>query len=689
MRMDKEQAKNRIEKLKKEINYYRYLYHVLDRPDISDSAFDALKNELEEMEYKFPELVTADSPTQRIGGEPLDKFQKFSHPVPMLSFNDAFNEEEMKDWVKRNERISKDADKHGYYCELKIDGLAIELIYENDILKVGATRGDGLIGEDVTSNLRTVNTVPLKLLEKDHIIKNLKKEGLNNVVGKILKSWPEKLIVRGEVFLSTKEFEKINKESEKRGEKTYANPRNLAAGSIRQLDPKITASRHLDSFAYSIVTDLGQRVHEDEHRILKAFGFKTNPHNKFCRSLKEVEDFRNYWEKAREKLDYEIDGIVAVISNNEIFKKLGAIGKAPRGAIAYKFSAKEAITIIKDVIWQVGRTGVLTPVAVLNPVEIGGATITHATLHNFNEIKRLRIKIGDTVIIGRAGDVIPDIVKVLDNLRTGKEKEIKVPYICPVCGSKVIKIGDEVAFRCSDKNCGAILREKIYHFVSKNAFNIVGVGPKIVDRFLDEGLIKDAANLFLLKEEDIRHLERFAEKSAANIINSIQSKKEIKLERFLFALGVLQVGEETAIDLTKKFSGLEKIKKASIEELKKIQNVGSKVAESIYGWFREKRNLDFLEKLKKAGISITTDQKPKTKNQKLRNKIFVLTGELETIIRDEAKEKIRELGGEVSGSVSKNTDFVVAGSEPGSKFDKAKKLGVKILLENEFLKMIK
>jgi len=687
--MNKEQAKDRVEKLKKEINYHRYLYHVLDRPDISDSAFDTLKNELEELELEFPELITVDSPTQRVGGKPLDKFQKFTHPAPMLSFSDAFSIKEMEEWAKRNEKIVRDSNRHGYYCELKIDGLAIELIYENEILKIGATRGDGLVGEDVTNNLRTVNAIPLKLLDKDQIIKNLKKEGLNHIVAKVSKSWPKELVVRGEVFLSTKEFERINKESEKRGEKTYANPRNLAAGSIRQLNPKITASRHLDSFAYSIVTDLGQRVHEDEHRILKAFGFKTNPHNKFCRSLKEVEDFRNYWGKAREKLDYEIDGIVVLISNNEIFKKLGVIGKAPRAATAYKFSPKESTTIIKDVVWQVGRTGVLTPVAVLNPVEIGGTIITHATLHNFDEIKRLGVKIGDTVIVGRAGDVIPDIVKVLDNLRIGKEKEIKVPQICPVCGSKVVKIGDEVAYRCSDKNCGAMLRERIYHFTAKNAFDIVGVGPKIIDRFLDEGLIKDAAGLFLLKEGDIRHLERFAEKSAANIINSIQSRKEIKLERFLFALGILQVGEETAIDLAKRFGSLEKIKKSSIEELKKIQDVGPKVAESICAWFKEKKNLEFLEKLKKAGINITVSQKSKIKNQNLKNKIFVLTGELESMTRDEAKEKIRELGGDVSGSVSKNTDFAVVGLEPGSKFDKAQKLGVKVINEKEFLKIIK
>jgi len=666
--MNKQQAKERIEKLKKEVWKHSYKYHVLDKSDISDAVFDTLKNELEELEYQFPDLITPDSPTQRVSGKPLDKFQKIHHEVPMLSFNDAFDKQEMLDWQNRNEKIAKSYDKNGYYCELKIDGLAIELIYENGALKTGATRGDGTIGEDVTQNLKTVSSIPLKLFGK----------------------FPAKLIVRGEVFLDKKEFERINKELEKKKEKTYANPRNLAAGSIRQLDPKVTANRRLDSFAYSLITDLGQKVHEEEHKILKTFGFKTNPHNKFCKNLSEVEEFRKHWETTRGKIDYEIDGIVIVTNENAAFKKLGTIGKAPRGAIAYKFSAKEGTTIIEDVIWQVGRTGVLTPVAVLKPVSIGGTTITRATLHNFDEIKRLEIKIGDTVIVGRAGDVIPDIIRPLKELRNGKEREIRVPHKCPICGSDVVKIGDEVAYKCKDKNCGAILRERIYHFTSKKAFDIVGVGPKIVDRFLDEGLIKDAGDLFFLKEEDIKHLERFADKSASNIIKSIQSKKDVKLEKFLFGLGILQVGEETALDLAKNFGSLDKIKNSSVEELEKINDVGPKVSESIYKWFREKRNLDFLHKLEKAGITIINPPiGRRAKEQKLQGKTFVLTGELESMARDEAKEKIRELGGDVLSSISKNTDFVIAGSEPGSKYDKANKLGVKIISEKEFLKIIK
>ncbi|MDD3783905.1 MAG: NAD-dependent DNA ligase LigA, partial [Candidatus Portnoybacteria bacterium] len=465
--MDKKQAEERIEKLKKEIWKHNYAYHVLDRPEISDAAFDSLKNELEGLEYKFPELISSDSPTQRVSGKPLNKFKKVQHEIPMLSFNDAFSGQEMLDWQTRNEKMVKNYDKNGYYCELKIDGLAVELIYENEIFKIGATRGDGKIGEDITQNLRTIASIPLRLF------------------GNI----PNKVIVRGEVYLKTKEFEKINKELEKNNEKTYANPRNLAAGSIRQLNAKITAKRKLDFFAYAMITDMGQKFHEQEHEILKKIGFKVVKYNKFCKNLEEVEKTKNYWETAREKLDFEIDGLVVITNENMMFKKLGTIGKAPRGAIAYKFSAKEGTTIIEDVIWQVGRTGVITPVAVLKPVQIGGATITRATLHNFDEIKRLEIKIGDTVIVGRAGDVIPDIVKPLKNLRTGQEKEIKIPKICPLCGSRIVKIGDEVAYRCADKNCGAILREKIYHFVSKKAFDIVGVGPKIINRFLDEGLI--------------------------------------------------------------------------------------------------------------------------------------------------------------------------------------------------------
>lgn len=684
--MDKQRAKQRIEKLKKEISYHRYLYHVLDRQEISDAALDSLKNELFKLEQDYPEFITLDSPTQRVGGKPLAKFNKFRHPTPMLSFNDAFSRDDMNDWLERNERIVGAAHAHGYYCELKIDGLAIELVYQNNLLKVGVTRGDGLIGEDVTNNLKTIEAIPLRLLERDEVIKNLKKADLSGVAEKISITWPETLVIRGEVFLNKKEFERMNEELGRKGEKIYANPRNLAAGSIRQLDPKITASRRLDSFAYSLKVDLGQKNHEEEHKILKAFGLKVNPHNKFCKDLEEVEEFKSHWEKARGKLAYEIDGIVVILNNNATFEKLGVIGKAPRGAVAYKFSPKEAVTQILDVIWQVGRTGVLTPVASLKPVQVGGVTISHATLHNLDETKRLGVKIGDTVIVSRAGDVIPDIRAALKHLRTGEEKEIRVPRKCPVCGSKVLKIGNEVAFRCSDRNCGAILREKIYHFVSKNALDIVGVGPKIIDRFLDEGLIEDAADLFFLKEEDLRHLERFAEKSASNLVNSLQNSKKIPFHKFIFAMGIRHVGEEGAINLANYFGSLKKLVKAEINDLLKVKDAGEVVAKSTYDWFRDKRNVKFLEKLDKVGVKILSSSR---RLKKFKDMIFVLTGELERISREEAKEKIRELGGDISESVSKNTDFVVVGAEPGSKYDKANKLGVRIINEKEFLKMIK
>ena len=688
--MDKKEAKQRIEKLKKEINFHRYLYHVLDRSEISDSAFDTLKNELEELELKFPDLVTSDSPTQRVGGRPLNKFEKFKHPVPMFSFNDAFSQQEIKDWVERNEKIVKDVYKNGYYCELKIDGLAIELVYENNLLKVGSTRGDGKIGEDVTNNLKTIPFIPLRLLDKEYVVKNLKKEKLSEIAKKVSKFWAGTLVIRGEVFLNKKEFSRINKELEKKEQKTYANPRNLAAGSIRQLNPKITAKRRLDSFAYSLKTDFGQKTHEEDHKILKAFGFKINPYNKFCKDLKQVEDFRNYWEKAREKLAYEIDGIVVILNDNAGFKKLGVVGKAPRGSIAYKFSPKEATTIIKDVIWQIGRTGVLTPVAVLQPVEIGGTTVSRATLHNLDEIKRLGVKINDTVIVGRAGDVIPDIRKALKDLRTGKEKEIRIPKRCPVCGSKVLKIGKEVAYRCPNKKCRRIQKKGLHHFVSKKTFNIVGLGPKIIDKLMEQGLISNPADIFKLKEEDLVSLERFAEKSAENIIKAIGESKRIPLDKFIFGLGIRHVGEESAINLVNHFNGLENLKKAGIDDLLKVKDTGEIMAKSIYNWFRNKKNLELLKKLKQAGVKIINPpQQARGKQTKLKNKTFVLTGELETMTRDEAKEKIRALGGDISGSVSKNTDWVVRGTEPGLKYDKAKKLDVKIINEKEFLKLIK
>jgi len=686
--LTKSEAKKRIEKLRKLINYHRYLYHVLDRQEISEAALDSFKKELFDLEQKFPEFITPDSPTQRVGGKPLEKFGKVRHPFPMLSLNDAFSREDMEDWRDRNSKLleKEEIEKIDFYCEPKLDGLAIELVYKDGVLKTGSTRGDGIFGEDVTQNLKTIEAIPLKLREIDEVVEELEREGLKAIAKRIKKSKLKEVIVRGETIVTKKEFEKVNREQEKKNLPTFANPRNMAAGSIRQLDPKITAKRRLDSNTYILITDFGQKTHEEAHKILKTLSFKTNnKYNKYCENLAAIFEYHDLWQKNREKLPYEIDGVVVTINENEIFEKLGVVGKAPRGAIAFKFPLKQSETIVKDIKVQVGRTGSITPVAILKPVEVGGVIISRATLHNEDEIKRLGVKIGDTAIVGRAGDVIPDIIKVLPELRTGKEKEFKMPKKCPVCGTKIIRPEGEVVSRCPNPKCPAKQRRYFHFFVG--AFNIMGLGPKIVERLIDEGLISDPADLFLLKEGDLLSLERFAEKSAQNLIEAIQSRRKIDLLRFIYALGIRNVGEETAQDLAEYFGSIEKLKNASLEELQKVTDIGPVVAQSIYRFFREKRNSDFIEKLKKVGVEIITEGKPKY--QPLKGKTFVLTGALETITREGAKEKIRLLGGEISESVSKKTDFVIVGKEPGSKFEKAKKLGVKTIEEKEFLKLLK
>lgn len=694
--MTKKEAKQRIEKLKNIINYHRYLYHVLDRQEISEAALDSLKKELFDLEQQFPEFITPDSPTQRVGGRPLEKFAKVQHPEPMISFNDAFSGKDMEDWLERISKLlaKEELEQIDFYCELKIDGLAIELIYENEFLNKGSTRGNGLVGEDITPNLKTIEAIPLKIREKKEIIFDLNKEKINLEIIEAIEKYDfrNQVVVRGEVFISQKEFEKVNKEQKKKGLPVYANPRNLAAGSVRQLDPKITVSRRLDSFVYELITDFGQKTHEEKHRILRVLGFKINPYNKYCRNLKEVFEFHKHCQKIRESLAYEIDGIVVIINSNKIFKKLGVVGKAPRGAVAFKFPLKQATTIIEDIKVQVGRTGALTPVAYLKPVRVGGIIISRATLHNEDEIKRLGLKIGDTVIVGRAGDVIPDILKVLPELRTGKEKDFKMPTRCPVCGSKVSKKEEGVVSRCINPNCFAQQREYFYHFVSKGDFDIQGLGPKIIDQFIEEGLVIDPADLFGLREGDLLPLERFAEKSAHKLINAIRTRKQVSLNRFIYSLGVRNVGEETAYNLANYFGSLKNLKNARFEDLQKVKDIGPIVAKSIYEWFRKKRNIIFLEKLMKAGIKIESQPSRRvgrsTVDRRLKGLTFVLTGVLEKMTREKAKEKVRDLGGDVSESVSKNTDFLVVGKEPGSKLEKAKKLGIKTLAEEEFLKMI-
>lgn len=673
--MDKAQAKERIAKLKKEINYYRHAYHVEDKSLISDAANDSLKKELERLEEQYPDLVTPDSPTQRVGGEPAKQFKRVRHEAPMLSFNDVFAREEVEAWWSRLENYLGRKLSAEVYIEPKIDGFAIELTYTNGILTLASTRGNGLVGEDVTSNVKTVEAIPLNL----------------NDVSKI--KIPPLLIVRGEIFMTKQEFERINNKQDKAGEKTYANPRNTAAGTIRQLDSKIAASRKLDAIAYALITDLGQKSHADEHNLLHQLGFKTdNKHHKVVHSLDEVFEYRDRWEKNRDKLPYQIDGIVVVVNNHKLFGELGAVGKAPRGAVAYKFDPEEATTILQDIKIQVGRTGVLTPVAILEPVEVGGVTVKHATLHNFDQIKRLGVKIGDTVVVSRAGDVIPQITQALVNLRSGKEKDFTIPKICPVDGSNIIVEG--AIWRCSNKNCGARLQESLSHFVSRQAFDIRGMGTKIIARFIDEGFLSDFADIFDLEASEIAVLEGFGEKSADKLIAEIEERKKIELARFLYSLGILHIGEETAHVLSKNMEGevekptdlLKTLGRMSEEDLMKFPDVGPKVAGSISEWFKNEKNNDVLRKLDAAGVMII---KPSHESGgSLSGKTFVITGTLESISRDEAHARIRALGGNPSGSISSKTSFLVAGENPGSKLEKAQKLGVTILTEKEFLDMV-
>lgn len=671
--MDKQQAGERVKKLRDIINHHRYLYHVLDKQEISDAVLDSLKKELFDLEQEYPDLITKDSPTQRVGGEPLKEFKKVRHLARMLSFNDAFSKEDIKDWLLRISKLltKKEEEVLDFYCELKIDGLAIELEYEQGIFKTGSTRGDGFVGEDITQNLKTIEAIPLSLQILNHKSKTL-----------------NRLVVRGEVFISKKEFEAVNKAQKEKGLPVYANPRNIAAGSVRQLDPKITVRRHLDFFAYDIVDGVESKTHEEKHRVLHNLGFKTNKNNKYCKTLEDIFDFYEKCQKLREKLEYEIDGVVVIVNDNNIFEKLGVVGKAPRGAIAFKFPQSQSTTILEDIKIQVGRTGALTPVAVLKPIKVSGITITKATLHNEDEIKRLGLKIGDTVIVGRAGDVIPDIIKVLPELRTGKEKSFIMPKACPGCKTKLEKSEKEALWRCPNPQCYARQRRSFYHFVSRGAFNIEGLGLKIIDRLLDEGLVQDPSDLFLLKEGDLAQLERFGQKSAGNLINSIQEKKDITLPRFIYALGIRNVGEETANDLANQFGSILKLQNATLENLRSILNIGPVVAKSIYEWFQNKDNAKLLEKFLKSGVKVKNN-KQKATSDKLSGKTFIFTGTLNSINRELAKERVRELGGQTTESVSEKVDFVIAGSEPGSKLEKAKSLGLKIIKEKQFLEMIK
>jgi len=662
--IDKIKIKIRIEKLKKEIEHHRYLYHVLDRQEISDAAMDSLKKELVDLENQYPDLRTVDSPSLRVAGKALDKFNKIEHKYPVLSLQDIFSFSEFEDWEDRNRKIFDI--NYDYFCELKLDGLTAVLTYEKGILKKAATRGNGKVGEDVINNIKTIESIPLKLRKGKYPI-------------------PDFLTTRGEILLKKSVFEKINKQREKEGLELYANPRNIAAGSIRQLDPKVTAQRKLIHFVYEIKEDLGQKTHKETHDMLKEFGFKVNPNCSFCKSHQEVKNYLEKWNEKRKKLDYLTDGVVIVVNDVDSEKKLGNIGKSERWMIAYKFPAEQVTSKIKDIIVQVGRTGALTPVAVLEPKLLAGSTVSRATLHNFDEIERLGVKIGDTVIIEKAGDVIPAIVEVLPRLRTGNERKINIPKKCPVCGSDVCRKKGEVNHYCSNKNCYAVQKENIVHFVSKQAFNIEGLGHSIIEQLIEQGLLKKPADIFKLKKGSLTPLKRFADKSADNLIESIAQSRIINLDRFIYSLGIRHVGDETSILLANKFGSFEKIMEIKKEDLEHVHDIGPKVTESIYNYFQNKKNVDHVKKLFDLGVEV---KKVKLKKQTLKGKIFVLTGSLENLTRDEAKKKLRDLGAKVSSSVSNKTDFVVSGENSGSKYDKAQKLGVQIINENTLLKIL-
>lgn len=675
--VNKQSAKKRIKKLKEVINRHRYLYHVLDKQEISDAALDSLKHELKQLEDKYPDLRTSDSPTQRVSGEPLDAFEKVEHSTPMLSVEDVFNGEELRSWEDYLKRLTDETIT--YFCEVKVDGLALALTYRNGVLERAATRGNGRIGEDVTENAKTIESIPLRLSFHTNISdRTLQKKAVKHIQDGVFE-------VRGEVYIPKKAFERFNAQQEKAGKEPYANPRNLAAGSVRQLDPQLAASRPLSFLAYDIVTDIEAETHEAEHEILPALGFPTDPTAKRCANIQCVVD---YWQKIaeqRQDIPYQIDGVIVSVNSNAVLTALGVAGKSPRGMRAFKFSPKQATTVVKDIKVHVGRTGAVTPVATLDPIQIGGVTVSRATLHNPDEIERLDVRVGDTVVVERAGDVIPKVVEVLKDLRPKDAKKFTMPKTCPGCGDKIVKKPGETIWYCPNPECGPRKQAYLRHFVSRSAFDIEGLGGKIIERFMDEGLISDVADIFKLKQGDIAQLEGFGEKSAENIVQEVEDSKTIPLARFISALNIRYVGEETAIELAHAFGGIETLQKATIQELQDVEGVGKKVAESIHEWFSDKRHQKRIRELLKAGVSI---QAPERRGIKLAGKTFVLTGSLETLTRQQAEKAIRQQGGDVASSVSQNTDYVVAGESPGSKYEQAKEQDITIIGEKELLAML-
>jgi DNA ligase (NAD+) len=662
----------KIEALREKIRHHEYRYYVLDDPETTDADFDKLMNELKRLEAERPELITPDSPTQRVGGKPREGFFKAKHSSPMLSLDNAYSEEELRDWERRVHELTGRTDIE-YFCELKLDGMSLALVYGDGRLERGITRGDGNIGEDVTSNVRTVRSIPL-VIAKD----KLKKAGI-----------PADFEVRGEMLMPLAAFRKLNEERERQGLATFANPRNFTAGTVRQLEPSITAQRRMDYFAYLLLKD-GQTLFDRQSKAMDAMelaGFKVNPNRRLAKNLAEVWKFIQSWEAKRESLPYEIDGIVIKVDRTAWQRELGFTGKAPRWAIAYKYAARGGVTQIEDILVSVGRTGKLTPVAALKPVPIGGTTVSRATLHNMDEIERLGVKIGDWVEVERGGDVIPKVVKVVDDKdRPRGHKQFEMPEHCPVCGGNVVRTPGEVDHRCVNANCPAKLQGTILHFASRHVMNIDGLGEALVNQLTERGLVKNVADLYMLTKDDLLQLERMGEKSAENVLAEIAASKKLPLERVIYGLGMRFVGERTAQFLAEHFGSLDAIMKASAEELEEVNEVGPRIAESIVEFFGDEHNRKMVSDLRKAGLTFSGQKKEK--GTKLAGKTFVLTGTLERHTRDEAKKVIEDAGGRVSGSVSKKTDYVVAGSDAGSKLDKARELGVSVIGEEELERLV-
>ncbi len=666
----KADVKKKIEDLRNLIRHHEYRYHVLDDPEISDREFDKLMHRLHELETEHPGLVTPDSPTQRVGGQPAEEFLKVRHATPMISLDNTYSVDELKDFDRRVRELSG-RERIEYVGELKLDGLSMSLTYEHGVLTRGVTRGDGLVGEDVTSNVKTIRSLPLRIDPRKL-----------RAIGS-----PPRFEVRGEVIMGRKSFEKVNTQREAAGEPRFANPRNSAAGTMRQLDSRIVAERKLDIFLYYLHVNGIEPLpeHAGTLEALREMGFKVNSHWRLCKSIDDVLGFVEAWESKRNSLDYEIDGIVIKVNNTRLWEELGSTAKSPRWAVAFKYPARQATTRVLDIRAQVGRTGTLTPVADLEPVDVGGVTVSHATLHNLDEIVRLGVKINDTVLIQRAGEVIPQVVKVIRQAPEGRE--FRMPRKCPVCGSEIHHAEGEVAYRCVNAACPAKLKESLLHFASRRAMNIDGLGDALVDQLVDKKLVNDVADLYRLTHEQLSSLERMGEKSATNLMKEIESSRKAELARLIFAIGIRFVGERTAQFLADHFGSLDSLAKASEEELHEVEEVGPRVGEAILEFFHEPRNLILIRKLRDAGLQFEQKRVRKAEG-KLAGKQFVLTGTLPHYSRDEAARLIEESGGRVTGSVSTKTDYVVAGAEPGSKLDKARSLGVTVLNEEDLSRML-